>query len=208
MPNPFRSPEAMRELEEVLKALEIEFLILDPFSSIYSGDANSNTEVKAFLREIDAFKLRSGVQHLVIAVHAGRNQGQTRGASTLDDHPDALWYLQREGDKRFFRAVGRDVEIEDAEIIFDKATGEITFLEFSKKVDPMRRMMVKILKVVRDQPGCNASTIDAEVRGGNSYKAKARKELIKIGAIVEQPGPGGSKTYVLGDVPWDLLVQM
>lgn len=134
MPNPFRSPESMRELEEVLKALEIEFLILDPFSSIYSGDANSNSEVKAFLKELDEFKVRSGVQHIVIAVHAGRNQGQTRGASTLDDHPDALWYLQKSDDKRFFKAVGRDIDVPEAEIMFDQATGAISFLEYSKKL--------------------------------------------------------------------------
>jgi len=208
MPNPFRSLDAMRELEEVLRLLEIEFLILDPFSSIYSGDANSNTEVKAFLKEIDGFKLRSGVQHLVIAVHAGRNQGQTRGASTLDDHPDALWYLQKAEEKRYFKAVGRDIDVSEAEIIFEPSTGEITFLEFSKKADPMRSMMVKILSYVQKHPGCNASDIESGVRGGNTYKTKARKQLVEMGALVEQRGAGGSKTYILGEVPFDLLAQM
>lgn len=208
MPNPFRSLDAMRELEEVLRLLEIEFLILDPFSSIYSGDANSNTEVKAFLKEIDGFKLRSGVQHLVIAVHAGRNQGQTRGASTLDDHPDALWYLQKAEEKRYFKAVGRDIDVAESEIVFEPSTGEITFLEFSKKADPMRSMMVKILNYVQKHPGCNASDIESGLRGGNTYKAKARKQLVEMGALVEQRGPGGSKTYILGEVPFDLLAQM
>ena len=208
MPNPFRSPEAMRELEEVLKALEIEFLILDPFSSIYSGDANSNTEVKAFLKELDAFKLRSGVQHLVIAVHAGRNQGQTRGASTLDDHPDALWYLQKAEEKRYFRAVGRDIDVDEAEIVFDQNTGEISFLEFAKKADPLRAMMVRILRFVRANPGCSATTLETGIRGGNTYKTKARKELVELGALTEVTGRGGSKTYQLGEVPFDLLVQL
>jgi hypothetical protein len=207
-PNPFRSPEAMRELEEVLKALEIEFLILDPFSSIYSGDANSNTEVKAFLKEIDAFKLRSGVQHLVIAVHAGRNQGQTRGASTLDDHPDALWYLQKAEEKRYFKAVGRDIDVAEAEINFDPSTGEITFLEFAKKADPLRAMMVKILRYVRANSGCNATALESGVRGGNTYKTQARKDLVESGALIEVPGLGGSKSYQLGEIPFDLLVQL
>lgn len=208
MPNPFRSLDAMNELEEVLRLLEIEFLILDPFSSIYSGDANSNTEVKAFLKEIDGFKLRSGVQHLVIAVHAGRNQGQTRGASTLDDHPDALWYLQKDGDRRFFKAVGRDIDVAEAEIVFEPNSGEITFLEFSKKVDPLRSMMVKILRYVQKNPGCNASAIESGVRGGNTYKTKARKDLVEMGALVEVKVAGGAKTYGLGEVPFDLLAQM
>lgn len=207
-PNPFRSVEAMRELEEMLKILEIEFLILDPFSSIFEGDPNSNSEVKAFLKEVDGFKLRSGVQHLVIAVHAGRNTGQTRGASTLDDHPDALWYLQSDHDRRFFRAVGRDVDVSEAEIIFDANNGEITFLEFSKKADPLRRMMVKILNYVRSNPSCNASSIESGVRGGNTFKTKARKSLVELGALVEVKGSGGTKTYILGEVPFDLLAQM
>jgi hypothetical protein len=208
MPNPFRSAEAMRELEEVLKALDIEFLILDPFSSIYSGDANSNTEVKAFLKEIDAFKIRSGVQHLVIAVHAGRNQGQTRGASTLDDHPDALWYLQKSEDKRYFKAVGRDIDVPEAEILFDPNSGEITFLEFSKKADPLRAMMVKLIRYVRGNPGCNATQLESGVRGGNTYKTQARKTLVEMGALIEVPGAGGSKSYQLGEIPFDLLVQL
>lgn len=208
MPNPFRSPESMRELEEVLKALDIEFLILDPFSSIYSGDANSNTEVKAFLKEIDAFKLRSGVQHLVIAVHAGRNQGQTRGASTLDDHPDALWYLQKSEDKRYFKAVGRDIDVDEAEIHFDSSSGEITFHEFSRKSDPLRAMMVKILRHVRGNPGCNATELEAGVRGGNTYKTQARKTLVEMAALIEVPGAGGRKSYKLGEIPYDLLVQL
>jgi hypothetical protein len=208
MPNPFRSAESMRELEEVLKALDIEFLILDPFSSIYSGDANSNSEVKAFLKEIDAFKVRSGVQHLVIAVHAGRNQGQTRGASTLDDHPDALWYLQKSEDKRYFKAVGRDIDVPESEIMFDPTTGEITFLEFSRKADPLRAMMVKILRYVQANPGCTATALESGVRGGNTYKTQARKALVESGTLIEVLGPGGTKTFKLGEVPWDLLVQL
>lgn len=206
--NPFRSLEAMRELEETLKLLEIEFLILDPFSSIYSGDANSNSEVKAFLKEIDAFKVRSGVQHLVIAVHAGRNQGQTRGASTLDDHPDALWYLQTVNEQRYFRAVGRDIDVEEAQIIFDSTNGEIKFLPLSKKSDPLRAMMVKILRFVQANPDTNATAIEAGITGGNTYKGNARKKLVDMGALVQKPGKGGAKVFALGTIPFDLLAQM
>jgi len=208
LPNPFRSEEARKELAETLKLLDIEFLILDPFSSIYSGDANSNTEVKNFLKEIDAFKLLSGVKHMVIAVHAGRAQGKTRGASTLDDHPDALWYMQKEGNKRYFKAVGRDVDVEESEILFDPNTGEMTFLEFAKKADPLRRMEVEVLRYIGTHPGCNASAIDTAVRGGNTYKAAARKSLISKGAILEKSGPGGSKVYEMGNPSWDLLAQL
>ncbi len=205
MPNPFRSVESMRELEEVLRRQEIEFLILDPFSSIFPGDANSNTEVKAFLKELDAFKVRSGVQHLVIAVHAGRNQSQTRGASTLDDHPDALWYLQKNENKRYFKALGRDVEVPEAEITFDPATGEITFHESSKKSDPLRSMMLNILNFVRSNPGCTATELEAGVRGGSTYKSPARKKLMSVGALVEVMGTGGRKSYKVGEIPFDLL---
>jgi hypothetical protein len=208
MPNPFRSLESMKELAEQLNELGIEFLIIDPFSSVYSGDANSNTEVKAFLKEIDLFKSQSGVQHLVIAVHAGRNQGQTRGASTLDDHPDALWYLQKAGEKRFFKAVGRDVDVEEAEITFDPSNGEMSFLEFSKKADPLRIMMVNMLNFIQIHSGCSASDLDAGVRGGSTYKSKARKELVRLGAVVETLGAGGTKFFTLGKVPWDLLASM
>lgn len=207
-PNPFRSRESMQELEEVLKLMEIEFLILDPFSSVFEGDGNSNTEVKKFLREIDSFKLRSGVKHLVVAVHAGRNSGQTRGASTLDDHPDALWYLQKVEDKRFFRAVGRDVEVAEAEISFNTVSGEVTYHSSRKKADPRRIMMVKILRFVQENDGCTATEIDSAVSGSNTHKSAARKGLIAAGVLIESKESRGRKSYKLGAVPEDLQAQL
>ena len=54
--NPFLNPNALEQLAEELRFHEIEFLIIDPFSSIFSGNQNENGEVKSFLKSLDDFK--------------------------------------------------------------------------------------------------------------------------------------------------------
>jgi len=208
-PNPFTSPLAMDQLAEELKYHDIEFLIIDPFSSIYSGNPNENGEVKEFLKLLDSFKVKSGVKHLVLAVHAGRDQSKTRGASTLDDHPDALWYLSKNSEgRRTFRAIGRDVEIPESYLSFEQTSGELTILRGSKVLDSFRAIQIRILRYVKIHPNASATDVDTSIKGNTSLKSKARADLVKRGELLESFGPRGAKYYNLGVLDTETLVQL
>lgn len=208
-PNPFASPIALDQLAEELKFHDIEFLIIDPFSSIYSGNPNENGEVKEFLKLLDAFKVKSGVKHLVLSVHAGRDQSKTRGASTLDDHPDALWYLSKDSDgRRTFRAIGRDVEIPESYLTFEPNSGELTINRGSKVLDTFRAIQIRILRYVKSHPHASATDVDTSISGNTSLKSKARADLVKRGELIEAFGPRGAKHYSLGVLDTDTIMQI
>ena len=208
-PNPFSSPTALNQLAEQLKFHDIEFLIIDPFSSIFSGNPNDNGEVKEFLKQLDAFKVKAGVKHLVVSVHAGRDQSKTRGASTLDDHPDALWYLSKDSEgRRIFRAIGRDVDIPESYLAFDSSRGGLTLQRGSKIPDTFRAIQLRILRFVKANPGLNATDLDHGVAGNNSLKGKARADLVRKGEMVETPGPRGAKYYHLGSLDQETAKQL
>jgi len=207
--NPFQSEKALNDLAEQLKFHEIEFLIMDPFSSIFFGNHNDNGEVKEFLKRVDAFKVKAGVKHLVMAVHAGRDQSKTRGASTLDDHPDALWYLSKDSEgTRVFRAAGRDVDVEECYLVFEASSGEMRIIRGSKVVGSLRTIQLRILRYVKHNPGATASSIDSAITGNTTLKAKARAELVKSGELKETSGPRGAKFYHLGDLDEETIVRL
>jgi hypothetical protein len=197
--NPFTNPAALDALAEELRFYDIEFLILDPFSSVFHGKSqNENTEVKDVLKQIDEFKVKAGVKHLLMAVHAGRDQSKTRGATTLDDHPDALWYLTRKNETRLFRAMGRDVNLDEGDLTFDDNSGELTFLAGSSSRDNLEVVKSRILAAVEAKPGLGATELDSSIKGGTSRIGNARKQLVESGELVEVKQPGTNrKTYHL-----------
>jgi hypothetical protein len=82
-----------------LKDRTIEALIFDPFSRIYRGDGDNNTEVLRFLKQVNLIKEESGVVDFFMPVHSSSRsstRGQSRGASTLDDFPDNRWLVGKD----------------------------------------------------------------------------------------------------------------
>lgn len=95
--NPFAHPEDLKILGEVLRASEVETLIVDPFGNAYTGtNQDSSGEVGAWLAELNRFAGSVvGVADLILTVHSGWNQERARGSSTLGDWPDSIVYLTR-----------------------------------------------------------------------------------------------------------------
>lgn len=197
-PNPFRSRESMAEFAtDVVGPLGIEVMLIDPFSSAFAGESSlDNDEVKAFLLMLDEFKLLSGVKHLAMAVHAGNDTRKPRGATTLQDHPDALWFIDKDpSGTRYFRAYGRDVEIEEGALSFDPATSSLSFGGASRRAVTNSRLEDATYKAIQGNEGCTGSYLDEEVRGNKSQKATARKALVTAGRVRIELGPNNSRRH-------------
>jgi hypothetical protein len=204
-PNPFRDEDSMAELAEHLKAGYVKALIIDPFSSIFSGDSNSNSEVKEFLKKVDKFKTLAELEIVVMAVHAGHDKGKARGASTLADHPDATWYMSNDGGTRYFKASGRDVDVEESALSFDSETGKMAFTSGSVRISTEIKIKVQILRTIQSNAHISASELDSKIRGSNASKSRAKRELVSDGSIIEHSGSAGRKTYSMGVPSFDLL---
>lgn len=199
--SPFSTELMVEDLERSLKENEIEILIIDPFSGAFrNGNSKENDEVKAFLLELETIARRSGVREIVMTVHAGHDQDRVRGATTLGDHPDALWWIQKaKNGKRLFRAEGRDVWLDAEGLDLDPNTRRLRLTGLNKADTSTQALGWLILSFVRTSPGCTASQIEAGVTGKNSSITAARKRLVDQGVLIER-SMGNSKQYYLAEV--------
>ena len=138
------------------------------------------------------------MKHLLMAVHAGRHQNKTRGATTLDDHPDALWYLSRSSDTRIFRAMGRDVNLDEGPIEFIPESGAQIFVRGGSVSGALDTIKKRMKNTIQFTPNLSATELDSKVKGNTSLKPKARLELVSSGELIENIQPGTNrKTYSL-----------
>lgn len=195
-PNPFRSDEALEDFAKELKRLKVRVLILDPFSSAFrGGNSQDNDEVKEFWLRTDWLKEKSGVSELIVPVHAGRNETRSRGASSLDDHPDAILHLNMQTDgTRTFKAFGRDVEIEEGDLEFDKETLRLKYLGASTYDTKVDRIGKEILSTLRSNGALSAGELTRQVGRNKEDAKKARENLVSNGSIIETT-IGNSKHY-------------
>lgn len=197
-PNPFRTDSALTEFAKELRELNIRVLILDPFSSAFrGGNSQDNDEVKEFWLRTDWLKEASGVSELIVPVHAGRNESRSRGASSLDDHPDAILHLNLQSDgTRTFKAIGRDVEVEEGELAFDKSTLTLTYLGASTYESRLDKIAKEIVIALQGSGSLSAGEITLKVSRNKDDTKRAREKLVATGEIVET-SIGNSKFYQL-----------
>lgn len=197
-PNPFRSDEALEEFAQELKHLKIKVLILDPFSSAFrGGNSQDNDEVKEFWLRTDWLKEKSGVSELIVPVHAGRNESRSRGASSLDDHPDAILHLNMQSDgTRTFKAFGRDVDIEEGDLEFDRLSLRLTYLGASSYETKVERIAKDVLAVLRAHGPMSAGDLTRKVARNKEDTKKAREFLVASGSVLEK-SVANSKLYSL-----------
>lgn len=198
-PNPFRSDASLKKFAQECKEADIEVIFLDPFSGIFTGggkNSQDNEEVKEFLLKIEAFKLESGISEVVILVHAGWNTSRSRGASSLEDHPDTIMTLEEDKKgQRWFSAIGRDVDVESGLLAFNKATGVLTYTLGGTKFTGVDVARERILKAVLKHPGMNSTELQKKVGGSKADVSAARRGLVEDGLIDEVKGFRGALTF-------------
>lgn len=146
--------------------------IVDPFARAFAGcgDENSNSDVAVFLDALDVIKGRAGVRDLVLTAHTGRaeqaeGQERARGATRLDDWPDVRWLLVKDAEtgSRYFRATGRDVEVDEERLSFDDNSRLLTFGGGDRKWDRKKADSRGVAEIVNQQPGITAAALRDEV---------------------------------------------
>lgn len=202
-PNPFRSDLSTAKFAKEVASQNVDVLILDPFSGVFAGankDAMNNEQVKEFMLKLERFKVQAGVCELVILVHAGWNQTRSRGASALEDHPDTIMKVEVAKDEtRWFSAIGRDVEVAEGPLTFDKKKMSLTFNTKNRREQASALIEQRILNALSHNPGLNANALQEEVGGSKGLVIKARRSLVKVGRVIETKGAKGELFFSLND---------
>jgi len=178
-----RLPLIVRRVEDlvvsILKDLDAQTWILDPFARAFTGcgDENSNSDVGVFLDTLDVIKERAGVSNLVLPIHTGRAQengvDRARGATRLDDWADVRWLLKKTQDGRFFSADGRDVLQEEQQLTFDESTRSLTLGGVDSRMAKKRGLEDLWIEAVIANPGLNTSQLSDIL--GKRYDDKGLK---------------------------------
>ena len=168
--NPLGHPDDRAELAAQLRAQNVQSVIVDPFGRAYTGDSqNDNGEVQAFLVDLDMFvRTEVGATDLVLATHAGWDGERSRGASALEDWGDTIITLTRDKDddtKRFMKANGRDVDIEEDELFMDPIT-RILSRSGNGPRDPRKNSNARVeklalgtIRAITANPGCSRADV-------------------------------------------------
>lgn len=182
--NPLAHPDDRAALAATLREQNVEAVIVDPFGRAYTGASqNDNGEVQAFLVDLDMFvRAEVGADDLLLAAHAGWDGERSRGASALEDWGDTIITLTRDPEdeeRRYMRAIGRDVEVDEDELTMHEPTRTLTRSGFGSRKNQRRNkesagLAVKVVQAAREKPGCSKSTladIIAEDHGDTSLKS-------------------------------------
>lgn len=195
----------------MLKAGEVEIVILDPFSGAYYGDENSNSEQNLFLRRLDEFKLAAGITDLFMPVHTGRmveeGNERARGAAKLDDWADNRWIYTKDADtqERFLKGTVRRLgDLEEQGLQFDSSTGSLSYsaTRGSRKDKAGKSIEASVLAFIKANRACGKLQIYSGVPGKTDEVKRALNKLIGKFDVVVRDGKGGKKHhYVAGDEP-------
>lgn len=125
---PFWQRDTQMRLVEYCKRNDVWFIVIDPQMMACKGlvtNENDNMEFAAFHGAIDEVKQLAGIDCCLVVHHIGKSDKErARGASRIEDWPDALWYLTKEENgSRTFKAEGRDVDLKPIALEFDEQTG-------------------------------------------------------------------------------------
>lgn len=216
--NPFSHPEDRARLAGLLRAHDVEAVIVDPFGRAYTGKSqNDSGEVGAWLVDLDTFvRSEAGATDLLLSAHAGWNGERTRGASALEDWADVIVTLTRgdgdDEDLRYVRAIGRDVDVDEDRLDFHPPTRTLTLAGAGSrrqaKADRQRAdLAVLVVRAAHETPGIGVAGLIHAVRAMDDAPAfregeisKAAKYAAHQGLLrIEGGGPGRRSAHFAVD---------
>lgn len=201
---PITAPTVEDWCVEWLQRHEVSTWVMDPFARAATGvDENSNTEVGVWLDTFDVIKSRAGVLEGVLVTHTGREvqeagQERARGATRLDDWADVRWILTRDdAGARFFRATGRDVEVEEEKLSWDAETRRTTFGGWDRRGEAKRRLEDAVVAYIAEHPGCSGEELEKHsgLSPQKGILAARDRALASHRIRVEEAGARGRKNH-------------
>jgi len=178
-PMPLLVPEVREEVIDRLWQYEIKFWIIDPYSKAYRGPENDNEKVGQWLDNLDLIKQSAGIPDLVMAAHFGRAEHEegnehVRGATVLDDWADVRWLLTKDKEEnRYFRADGRDVQVDETRLTFDETTGRLTVVGGSRSTAAFMNIVDEVVAAVANKPGITTRELRDLLSGKNATRNSA-----------------------------------
>lgn len=190
-----------------LADLGADYLVLDCLGPVLAAlGLDENRDVGVFLAGFDALLGEAGIDDSLTVHHMGHTNERARGASRLQDWPDAIWRVVRESDDpaspRFFSAYGRDVNVPEGRLSFDQASRRLTYAEGSRgdaKTEDALRAVVELLAAdaLDDGAGLSGRAVEDDLSAEHTQKAirAACRLAVERGLVSVTAGKRGAKLH-------------
>lgn len=217
--NPLKDPDDRQALADLLRAHQVEVVLVDPFGRAFTGtDQNSAGEVGAWLVDLDLFvRAEVGATDLVLTAHAGWNGERSRGSTALEDWADSIITLVKDTDSDdapvYVRAIGRDVDLDEDVLVFDPATRSLSLggqgtRKQARQVRKLDSLMGAVVAVLSDEGGpfgLSVTAVEKELTTRAVAKqkgdtARALKTLVERGLVSVETGSRNARLHRLVSV--------
>lgn len=165
-------------------------VILDCLRPVIDAlNLSEDKDAGKLLVAFDALLAEAGAEEGMVVTHMGHHNERARGDSRLLDWPDVLLKIVRGGDEadevgrpRFLSAMGRDVELPEGQLAFDRDTRHLTYAggsrTESRAADLIDKRLAAVLDVLADaraegKDGMNTTAIKDAVGGKKDAVVKA-----------------------------------
>ena len=161
-----------------------------------------NDEMMSLLMAVDEIKVEAGVDVCFIIAHTGRmqheeGQERARGATVIDDWPDARWIMTKDGDIRFLAVEGRGVKMETTSLQFDEGTKRSVLGVGNKGEVRANGFVQAVVDVVASNPGINKTALQNKLKERGVSSNRAADEFIEdaeeAGFIERKSGSNGGR---------------
>jgi hypothetical protein len=163
---------------------------------------------------IDEVKVEAEVDAIFLITHTGRAQQEegkerSRGATFIDDWPDARWIMTNEGGVRFLTVDGRGVGMAATPLIYNEETGHSDRGYGGREEVKQDGGVQTVVRIVSDTPGITQSAlfeVMKKKRISQRVAAHYIEEAIEGNFIEVKPDPSGrgraaKRHYLTGGDP-------
>jgi hypothetical protein len=148
-------PTIRRKWAKALRDIKTKDFVVDCFRPILDAlGLDEHKEAGRLLDALDSLVSEAEVQQLYVVQHMGHTGERSRGDSRLRDWPDVEWQLVRKTDDaaspRFFKAYGRDVDVEESQLAWDLETRRLTLIGGSRKDAAVKNVLADIIATLTE----------------------------------------------------------
>lgn len=190
-----------------------DFIILDCLRPCLDAlGLSEDKDAGVFLTAFDALCKECGATEAAVVHHMGHTQERSRGDSRLLDWPDVLWKIVRDNDEdgnnieagdRFFSAIGRDVNIPEAQLEWQPETRALTVCGGGRNDKKARNAVGDIIELM-NQPdhieGLSFNQLVNKLKGygiGRNVARAAIQKAVDDMVLITVTGPRNTHLHTL-----------
>jgi hypothetical protein len=197
-------PAVRAQWVERLRRVGAEHLILDCLRPVLDAlGLDEQHDAGRFLVAFDALLTEAAIPEALVVHHMGHGAERSRGDSRLRDWPDVEWRLMRRDEDaaspRFITAYGRDVDVHECRLVYDRETRRLTLGDGSRRDERVGVALAAAVNVLIGQAEGLSGRAVAEALEDSEHSRDtvyaALRLGVKNGTLTKASGPKNAHLY-------------